>query len=114
MAQLSKTKGRSRRHARIRAKVMGTLARPRLSVFKSNRDIYAQLIDDEKGMTLVSSSSRGLKGVLSKRASEAGKLLAKAAISKKIEQVVFDRGGYRYTGVVEALAQGAREEGLSF
>ena len=115
MARIIKNEDRrSRRHARIRAKVTGRASRPRLSIFKSNKDIYAQLINDEQGVTLAASSSRGLKGVLRNRAIEAGKALAKKALAKKISTVVFDRGGYRYAGNVAAFANAAREGGLVF
>jgi len=130
---------RYRRHKRVRAKIFGTLKRPRLCAFRSNKHIYAQLIDDEKGKTLVSASDielakkpgqkrkikaiqeTTLKGaqkdtkVLTKKAAtayEVGKLIAKKSLEKKIEKVVFDRGGYKYHGRIKALADGAREGGL--
>ena len=114
-----KIEKRSRRHKKIRFKIVGTAAVPRLSVFKSNAYIYAQLIDDEKETTLASVSSVELKKgktSLTKvvAAHEAGKVLAEKALSKKIKKVVFDRGGYVYTGRVKALADGAREGGLNF
>jgi len=114
-----KTLGRERRHNRVRAKVSGTTAVLRLSVYKSNRFMYAQLINDEQGVTLVSASDIGAKGKESKekkvlRAHAVGVTLAKAAKAKKIERVVFDRGGFRYMGRVKALAEGAREGGLVF
>ena len=106
---------RTRRHARIRARVMGTAARPRLAVFRSNRYIYAQLIDDENSVTLAAADSRKEKGATaSERAGAVGATLAKAAQVKKIDSVVFDRGGFRYQGVIAALADGAREAGLKF
>ncbi|OGG47569.1 50S ribosomal protein L18 [Candidatus Kaiserbacteria bacterium RIFCSPHIGHO2_01_FULL_49_13] len=114
MATLSKQLGRKRRHARVRARVKGTALRPRVSIFKSNKDVYVQLVDDVKGVTLVSISSRGLKGTMGERAKEAGKLLAKNAGAKKITAVVFDRGGYRYIGNIKTLADSAREGGLIF
>lgn len=106
MATPSKTEQRARRHARIRAKISGTEERPRLSVFKSNTALEAQLIDDSKGITLA--STRG------KDAQKVGAEIAKAALAKKIEKVVFDRGGYIYTGKVKTLAEAAREAGLKF
>ena len=110
-----KTNMRKRRQARVRARVSGTAKSPRLAVFRSNKFIYAQLINDDKGVTLASSTDAGLKGktkVL--RALEAGKILAKNAIEKKITHAVFDRGGFQYTGRVKALAEGARAGGLKF
>ncbi|OHA80719.1 MAG: 50S ribosomal protein L18 [Candidatus Yonathbacteria bacterium RIFCSPHIGHO2_01_FULL_51_10] len=110
-----KTQGRARRQARVRAKVSGTHAVPRLSVYKSNRFMYAQLIDDTTGKTLAAASDMGGgKGNKVERASAVGKALAKAAQEKKITKVVFDRGGFRYMGRVKALADGAREGGLVF
>jgi large subunit ribosomal protein L18 len=107
---LEKQEKRHRRHRKIRAKIFGTAKVPRLSVFKSNQYIYAQLIDDDKGKTIVSA-----KGKLSiEQAKKIGELIAKKAREKKIEQVVFDRGGYGYHGRVKALAEGAREGGLKF
>ncbi len=99
---------RKRRHGRVRAKISGTSARPRLSVFRSNRYIYAQIIDDQEKRTLVSFSD------LKMTEGTVGKELAKRAKAKGIETVVFDRGGYLYTGRVKALAEGAREGGLIF
>ena len=111
----SKTEKRTRRHRRIRAKVIGTAERPRLAVFKSNIYVYAQLIDDIKGVTLAASSDMGLKGkTKTERAKLAGDALAKVAKTKGITQVTFDRGGFIYTGRVRALAEGAREGGLIF
>lgn len=113
--KLSKIEQRTRRHNRIRAKVKGTAARPRLAVFKSLSYMYAQLIDDTKGVTLASASDVGLKGkTKTERARLAGVELAKTAKEKKITDVVFDRGGFIYTGRVRAFAEGAREGGLSF
>lgn len=110
-----KVTSRIRRHARIRAKVAGTADRPRLAVFRSNRFIYAQLIDDEAGKTIVSADSRSAKGKTSRdRAKETGTALAKTAKEKGIMAVVFDRGGFQYKGSVVALAEGAREGGLTF
>ncbi len=106
---------RSRRHTRIRAKVHGTKEYPRLAVFRSNRFIYAQLINDDTGMTLAAADSRNAKGTSAReRAAEVGKTIAEVAKGKKIKKVVFDRGGFQYQGVIAALADGAREGGLSF
>jgi large subunit ribosomal protein L18 len=121
MAHKSRSEARSRRHARVRAKIFGTSSRPRLSVFRSVAEIYAQLIDDVEGHTLVAASSidqelrskmQGLKK--SEQAHLVGKTIAERAKSKGIETVVFDRGGFRYMGRVKQLADGAREGGLSF
>lgn len=112
---ISKTTQRIRRKLRIRAKVSGTEARPRLAVFKSNQHVSAQLIDDSKGITLVSAHSQTMKGkTLSLKALEVGKQIAEKAKAKKIETVVFDRGGFMYTGNIKAVAEGAREGGLIF
>lgn len=111
-----KVKRRSRIRYSIRKKISGTAEKPRLSVFKSNKAIYAQIIDDEKGHTLVAVSSReiGTTGLNIKTAKEAGKKLAEKASSTGVEKVIFDRGGYLYHGRVKALAEGAREGGLNF
>ncbi len=115
MKSSKKTANRERRHKRIRAKVFGTAEKPRLSVHKSNTAVFAQLIDDEKGVTLAAVSSRKVKGkTVAERAFETGKEIAKLAGGKKIEKVVFDRGGFIYTGKVKAIADGAREGGLKF
>lgn len=107
-----KTK-REKRKIRIRAKIKGTAQRPRLSVFRSNKRIYAQLIDDEAGKTLVAERERELgKGTKTERAGLVGEKLAQKAIKKGIKTVVFDRGPYRYHGRVKALAEGARKGGL--
>ena len=113
----SKNISRQRRHARVRNKVSGTAACPRLNVFRSNSNIFAQIIDDEKGITLVSSSSVALKlknGGNIEGAALVGKDLAQKAKKNKIERIVFDRGGYLYNGRVKALAEAARENGLEF
>lgn len=112
----TKVEARRKRHARVRAKVSGTETMPRLAVFKSNRYMYAQLINDEKGMTIVSASDLGVKAGKGKtdRARAVGTELAKLAKAKGVERVVFDRGGFLYTGRVKALADGAREGGLIF
>lgn len=114
-ASIIKTSKRDRRHNRIRIKVKGTAARPRLSVYRSNKYVYAQLIDDERGVTLTASSTKAAtgKGMLEK-SKNVGMTLAKAAAGLKIKKVVFDRGGFIYTGRVRALAEGAREGGLEF
>jgi large subunit ribosomal protein L18 len=113
--KMTKNEQRIRRHRRIRAKVSGTAERPRLAIFKSNTYFYAQLIDDVKGTTLAASSDMGLKAkTKTERAKLAGVELAKAAKAKKIASVVFDRGGFIYTGRVRAFADGAREGGLVF
>lgn len=107
---------RQRRAVRTRAKIFGTAARPRLSVFRSNKHIYAQLIDDEGGKTLLCASDLEIKQKDKKTdiAGAVGKQLAQKAKTVKIKAVVFDRGGYKYHGRVKALADGAREGGLEF
>ncbi len=109
---------RERRHKRVRKKAFGTAERPRLCVFRSNKHIYAQLIDDEKGKTLFSANDIQLKSekklVKTERAREVGKLIAKKALERGIRKVVFDRGGYKYHGRIRALAEGSREGGLKF
>ena len=112
----SKESRRNKIRARIRSRVTGTAQKPRLSVFRSNRFIYAQLIDDVAGVTLVASSSRALTEKVSKVDSSVlvGKTLAEKALAAGIAEVVFDRGGYLYHGRVKALADGAREAGLKF
>ena len=109
---------RTRRHIRVRTKISGTEKRPRLCVYRSNSNIYAQIIDDVKGVTLVQASTLD-KEVKTKHANieaakEVGALIAKRAAAKKVKTVVFDRGGYIYHGVVKALAEAAREGGLEF
>ncbi len=111
----SKIEKRNTRRKRIRAKISGTYAMPRLSVFKSNKYIYAQLIDDEAGKTLVAYSSVAVKGKgKTDQAKKVGQEIAKKAETLKIKKAVFDRGGFIYTGRVKALAEGAREGGLKF
>ena len=108
---------RNRRHARVRTKVSGTAERPRLCVYRSNTNLYAQIIDDVNGVTLVAASSVDMKlakGGNVEAATQVGKEIAKRAIAKNIENVVFDRGGYIYHGRVKALAEAAREAGLKF
>ena len=111
-------KARIRRHARVRGKISGTAECPRLDVFRSNSNIYAQLIDDVKGVTLVSASSNekdfGEDKGNKVGARKVGQLIAKRAADKNITEVVFDRGGYIYHGRVKELAAGAREGGLKF
>jgi len=104
------------RHRRVRSRVSGTSDRPRLSVFKANAHIYAQLIDDMTGKTLASASSKEVKakGKKADAAKEVGKMLATKAMAKNIKAVKFDRGGFAYHGRVKALAEGAREGGLEF
>lgn len=104
------------RHNRVRAKIFGTRQRPRLSVFRSGKNIYAQIIDDSAGRTLVEASSLKLSAKAKKTETSraVGSALAQAALPKNIISVVFDRGGYKYHGRVKALAEGAREGGLKF
>ena len=114
-ANTKKNTQRARRKARIRSKVSGTSLRPRLSVFKSNKYLSAQVIDDVLGKTIVSGTTKTIKGkTLLEKSSTLGKELAKSALVKGVAKVVFDRGGYIYTGNVAALAQGARDGGLKF
>ena len=113
-----KNKARQKRHLRVRNHIAGTAARPRLNVFRSLKNIYAQIIDDEKGVTLVSASSKD-KGFARyggnvEAAKAIGAAVAKKALEKGITEVVFDRGGYIYHGRVAALAEAAREAGLKF
>ncbi|MBI4653113.1 50S ribosomal protein L18 [Candidatus Kuenenbacteria bacterium] len=130
--QKIKQEKKERRHRRVRAKIKGTNERPRFSVFRSNKQIYVQLVDDTKGRALVAADSQKIKiqntnkkkkkkdekknqlGGKMTEAYEVGKLIAQKALKKKIEQVVFDRGGYKYHGRVKAVADGAREGGLKF
>jgi large subunit ribosomal protein L18 len=117
MATLTKKQARDRRHRRVRGKVTGTAERPRLAVFRSNRGIEAQLIDDVEAKTLASASwlaLKSFKGDKTEQAAEVGKLLAQNAQKAGIETAVFDRGGYLFHGRVKALADGAREGGLRF
>lgn len=108
---------RIQRHRSLRKRLSGTAGRPRLNVFRSSRFTYAQVIDDEKGHTLAAASSRELPRdayVKTQAAKEVGRLVAERAKAKGVKSVVFDRGGYQYHGRVQALADGAREEGLEF
>ena len=118
MSTLTVRKARERRHRRVRGKVFGTAERPRLVVFRSNRGIEAQLVDDLEGKTLAAASwlqlRKGFKGSKTEQAAEVGKLLAQNAKQANVETVVFDRGGYLYHGRVKALADAAREGGLKF
>jgi large subunit ribosomal protein L18 len=118
MSALTVRKARERRHRRVRGKVFGTAARPRLVVFRSNRGIEAQLVDDLEGKTLAAASwlqlKKSFKGAKTAQAAEVGKLLAQNAKQAGVETVVFDRGGYLYHGRVKALADAAREGGLKF
>jgi large subunit ribosomal protein L18 len=115
---LTVREARQRRHRRIRGKIAGTAERPRLAVYRSNKGISAQLVDDLTGRTLAAASWLGLKksfkGTKTEQAAEVGTLLAASAKKAGIETVVFDRGGYLYHGRVKALADGAREGGLRF
>jgi large subunit ribosomal protein L18 len=113
---IAKQIGRERRHNRIRAKVIGTATRPRLAVYKSNRYLHAQIIDDSAGKTLVSGSTKDVAAKQKKTdaAKTLGTELAKRAKAAGITEVVFDRGGFRYTGRVATLATAAREAGLKF
>jgi large subunit ribosomal protein L18 len=114
----SRTASRAKRHARLRLRLSGTEARPRLAVFRSLKSIYAQVIDDANGRTIVSASSlekdAGAKGANAAAAKAVGALIAKKAKDKGITRVVFDRGGYLYHGNIKALADAARENGLEF
>ncbi|HWF44961.1 MAG TPA: 50S ribosomal protein L18 [Candidatus Kapabacteria bacterium] len=111
-----RTKRRDRRKYKIRKTVQGTAERPRLVVFRSNKGVYAQIVDDSKGFTVAAASSRGVgtSGKKSDLAKQAGMLIAEKAKEKGIKAVVFDRNGYLYHGRVKALAEGAREGGLAF
>jgi len=118
---MAKLEGRERRKARIRKRISGTAERPRLSVFRSARHIYAQVVDDTGGGTLAAAStlSPDLKGTLAEddktgAAKKVGALIAKMCLERKVEKVVFDRNGFLYHGRIKALAEAAREAGLSF
>ena len=116
--RIDKNAQRMKRHIRVRGKISGTPECPRLNVFRSNANIYAQIIDDVNGVTLVSANTleKGFEGATgnAEAAKKVGAVLAERAKAKGIEQVVFDRGGYIYHGRVAALAEGAREAGLKF
>ena len=113
MNTIKKTQSRISRHARIRARVSGTSERPRLAVYKSNRYVHAQLIDDEAGKTLVAGTTKGSKAKKTAAAEALGKDLAKRAAALGIKAVVFDRGGFRYTGRVALLAEAVRASGIT-
>lgn len=114
--ELVKLNKKIRRKTKVRAKIKSASSRPRLSVFKSNKGMFLQIIDDSVGKTLVSANSKEIKSKANKTtvSFELGKLIAKKALEKKIESIVFDRGGNRYHGRIEAVARGAREAGLKF
>ena len=118
MSTLTVREARQRRHKRVRKRVFGTAERPRLVVFRSNRGIEAQLVDDVNGKTLAAASwlqlKKSVKGSKSEQAAEVGKLLAANAKNAHIQEAVFDRGGYLFHGRVKALAEAAREGGLKF
>lgn len=114
MNAVSKKEQRKTRQRRIRAKLSGTAERPRLAVFRSNRYISAQVIDDTKGATIAAATSKGMKGGMHEVAGKVGADIAKLAGAKGVKQVVFDRGGFTYGGTIKALADGAREGGLVF
>ncbi|WP_066072346.1 50S ribosomal protein L18 [Neobacillus soli] len=119
ITKLDKNATRKKRHARVRAKLSGTSARPRLNVFRSNKHIYAQVIDDINGVTLASASTLDKEFTLEtssnfEAAQKVGELVAKRAVEKGITSIVFDRGGYLYHGRIQALADAARENGLQF
>jgi large subunit ribosomal protein L18 len=125
---IDKREKRYRRHRRVRVKVKGTKEHPRFSIFRSNQHIYGQLIDDEKGYTLLNVSDLEIKGAKNQKlktekekiktkislAYQVGRLIAKKALDNGIKEIVFDRGGYKYHGRVKAMADGAREGGLKF
>jgi large subunit ribosomal protein L18 len=110
----SKNDTRKRRHARVRAKISGTTERPRLAVYRSNRFVSVQLIDDTKGHTIAQAHGREFKGAQSAQAAAVGKAIAERAKKAGVSAVVFDRGGYAYAAQVQALATAAREGGLTF
>ncbi|MGX7594097.1 50S ribosomal protein L18 [Planococcus plakortidis] len=119
ITKLDKNASRKKRHARVRSKITGTAERPRLNIFRSNKYIYAQLIDDVKGVTLASASSADKDFSLESKgnveaAAKVGETIAKRAVENGLKSVVFDRGGYLYHGRVQALAEAARENGLEF
>jgi len=112
---IKKNDKRIRLKAKIRAKIKGVLERPRLSVFRSNKFIYAQIIDDTSGKTLAQANDAKIKkGTKTERAKEVGKMIAEVALSKKISKVVFDRNGFKYTGRIKLVADQARASGLKF
>lgn len=114
--EIVKRQVKIRRHKRVRSKIVGTAEIPRLNLFRSNKGLFVQLINDDLGITLASASEKEIKGKKTKTemAKEVGKLIAKKAQEKNISKVVFDRGSYKYHGRTKAAAEGAREEGLVF
>lgn len=118
MARRSRNQLRKKRQVRVRSKIVGTAERPRLNVFRSLKHIYAQVVNDEHGETLVAASSLDLEGVgdatKSQTAEKVGQLLAERALDHGIKEVIFDRGGYKFHGRVKALADAARKAGLEF
>jgi len=118
MMRATRHEARKRRHARVRRSLRGTANRPRLAIYRSNRYIYAQMIDDDAGITLAAASSQEKdlrsKSLTTETASEVGKLIGARARDAGVTEVVFDRGGYRYGGRIKALADAARESGLEF
>ncbi|MEA2097749.1 MAG: 50S ribosomal protein L18 [Patescibacteria group bacterium] len=114
--EIAKKQAKTRRHKRVRSKITGTAAIPRLNLFRSNKGLFVQLINDDLGITIASVSEKEVKGknVKIDIAKEVGKLIAKKAQEKNIDKVVFDKGGYKYHGRIKAVAEGAREEGLKF
>src|SRR6185503_1636554 len=115
MSTLSKSQQRERRHRRVRARVMGSESRPRISVYKSNTRLTAQIINDDMGVTVAAVSSIDEKGKTPReRAEQAAKTLAKKASEKGVKKVVFDRGGFQYVGTIKAFADAARAAGLEF
>ena len=115
MSKISKKQQRTRRHNRIRARVSGTKECPRLCVFRSNRFLYAQIIDDENGVTLAATNTKKVTGATPlERASTAGTAIAEAGKKVGVEKVVFDRGGFLFAGAIKEFAEGARKSGLQF
>lgn len=118
--KFNKSEARQRRHLRLRAKIKGTASRPRLNVYKSNTNFYAQIIDDEAGMTLVSASTLRHRKAKEKNlndlgaAIKVGEEIAHKALAHNITEVIFDRGGYQYHGKIKAFAEAARQAGLKF
>jgi len=111
-----KQENKAKRHNKVRSKIFGSAKIPRLNVYRSNKGLFIQLIDDQAGVTLASINDKEIKSGKTKidKAKEAGKLIAKKAVEKKINKIVFDRGGCKYHGRVKAVADGAREGGLKF
>ena len=107
-----KTLLRERRHKRVRAKVSGTEERPRLSVYKSNKNISAQVIDDEKGVTFFGATSNNMKGSRRENVDELAKIIVESAKEKKIKKMVFDKGGFEYTGIISQFADSVRKLGI--